>query len=481
MSGSKRPPRRIVPGRAGSRPPAGVVLARPLADPGTRPTARRGRAPSPEDLREASEIDDSGAGAGADAGEPGRRPRAGTRADGATIPERPDRPRPRPGPGANHLLAPGPRAGRLPGRPRLPGRDRSGGSSPRRSRRSSTTGPWRASTTAIIGTRCGSSTSSSHRSPPESDPRTSKARVLRALADVRQYTATTGASWSNALMAARKMVDTVGKEPAYRDVSTELAELVIKTGEALADRAGSRRRRRSWPRPSRRSRCTRRVAGKAAGPMLARSRLPAKLAEARAAVLKRQARERGLAAMDAALKAGSSSGVYDARDVLVASYPDLAGDRDLISRMTRANDLIRERSRSTRRGDPPRPSRSASRWGRRPASCSAPPTPASRRPPPPRARASTRSPTGSPTGSTRPPAHRSGRSPSASRPPSLRWPSPAASPPRWSSTPGTTSSSAWTPGPAPCSGARPSESRSPTRPWCSATRSSRRRSGGSCS
>ena len=44
--------------------------------------------------------------------------------------------------------------------------------------------------------------------PAESDPRTSKARVLRALADVRQFTATTGASWSNALMASRKMVDT---------------------------------------------------------------------------------------------------------------------------------------------------------------------------------------------------------------------------------------------------------------------------------
>ena len=47
-----------------------------------------------------------------------------------------------------------------------------------------------------------------------------------------------------------------------------------------------------------------------------------------------------LAAMDAALKASSSSGVYEARDLLVASYPDLGGDRDLISKMTRANDLI---------------------------------------------------------------------------------------------------------------------------------------------
>ncbi len=181
-----------------------------------------------------------------------------------------------------------------------------------------------------------------HPKPTERDPRTSKARVFLALADVRQYTATTGASWSNALMASRKMVDTVGKERAYRDVSTELAELVIKTGEALADRARIAAEASLVAEAESALALHARVAGKAAGPMLTRSRLPAKLAEARAAVRKRQARERGLAAMDAALKAGSSSRVYDARDLLVASYPELAGDRDLTSRMARVNELIRK-------------------------------------------------------------------------------------------------------------------------------------------
>jgi len=61
--------------------------------------------------------------------------------------------------------------------------------------------------------------------------------VLRELAGVKQFTTATGASWSNALEAARTMRDRVGKEPAYRDSSPELADLVIKTGEALADRA----------------------------------------------------------------------------------------------------------------------------------------------------------------------------------------------------------------------------------------------------
>ena len=46
--------------------------------------------------------------------------------------------------------------------------------------------------------------------------------------------------------------------------------------------------------------------------------------------------------MDAALKAGSSAGVYAARDALVAEYADQAEDRDLLARMTGANDLIRK-------------------------------------------------------------------------------------------------------------------------------------------
>jgi outer membrane protein assembly factor BamB len=52
-------------------------------------------------------------------------------------------------------------------------------------------------------------------------------------------------------------------------------------------------------------------------------------------------RNQSLAAMDAALRSGSSAGVYAARDALIAQYGDLADDRALIERMTRANDLIR--------------------------------------------------------------------------------------------------------------------------------------------
>ncbi|MHC5542279.1 FHA domain-containing protein, partial [Singulisphaera rosea] len=72
------------------------------------------------------------------------------------------------------------------------------------------------------------------------DPKsTSQARVLKALANVRQFTSSTGASWTNALEAEREMLEKVSQEPAYRDSSSDLADEVIKTGEALADRSKS--------------------------------------------------------------------------------------------------------------------------------------------------------------------------------------------------------------------------------------------------
>src|SRR5262249_13873537 len=84
------------------------------------------------------------------------------------------------------------------------------------------------------------------------------------------------------------------------------------------------------------------IAGAAASSFLNRSSLPAKLAEARAAVRKAEVRARALAAMDQALEAGSPGRVYQARDDLLDRYADLAHDRQLITRMTAANELIRK-------------------------------------------------------------------------------------------------------------------------------------------
>ncbi len=84
------------------------------------------------------------------------------------------------------------------------------------------------------------------------------------------------------------------------------------------------------------------VAGEAAEALLKKSRVPEKLATARAAVTKEAIRRERLAAMDAALKAGSTQGVYAARDALVAAYPEQANQRDLVAKMTAANELVKK-------------------------------------------------------------------------------------------------------------------------------------------
>jgi outer membrane protein assembly factor BamB len=174
------------------------------------------------------------------------------------------------------------------------------------------------------------------------DSRAGKARVLRALANVRQYISPSGSTWSTALEAAQEMFEQTGREPEFRDERMSLAEVVIRIGEGLADRARQNADAKTLSEAESAVPLHARIAGEPAVALLNRSRLPAKLAEARAAVRKAQVRARGLAAIDKALADGSASGVYDARDDLVAEYADLAQDRELIARITAANELVRK-------------------------------------------------------------------------------------------------------------------------------------------
>ncbi len=173
------------------------------------------------------------------------------------------------------------------------------------------------------------------------DPRASKARVLRAMANVRQYVSTEGATWSSALEAAREMVESVGELEEYRDVKADLADLVIRVGEGLADRARHSADAKALSEAEAAVPLHAQISGATALAFLNRSRLPGKLSEARAAVRKAQTRTNALAAMDRAINENSPTRVYDARDALLEQYPDLGQDKDLISRMTSANELIR--------------------------------------------------------------------------------------------------------------------------------------------
>ena len=174
------------------------------------------------------------------------------------------------------------------------------------------------------------------------DPRFDKARVLRALANVRQYITLSGTTWSRALETAREMADTVGDLPEFRDEKTELAELVLRIGEGLADRAKRTVDPKALAEAESAVPLHARIAGEPAPAFLTRSRLPDLLSEARAAVQKSKIRAETLATMDAAIAQGAASGVYKARDALIRRYADLRADAELRKRMVQANDLMRQ-------------------------------------------------------------------------------------------------------------------------------------------
>jgi outer membrane protein assembly factor BamB len=173
------------------------------------------------------------------------------------------------------------------------------------------------------------------------DQRAAKARVLRALANVRQYISISGGTWSTALEATRDMVEQVGQLPEYRDQRPELAELVLRIGEGLADRARRSADEKSLGEAESVVPLHAQIAGEPAESFYKRSRLPGLLDEARAAVRKARIRGQAIASMDLGLQHGSAAEVYKARDALLDQYADLAQDRELVRRMTQANDLIR--------------------------------------------------------------------------------------------------------------------------------------------
>ncbi len=176
------------------------------------------------------------------------------------------------------------------------------------------------------------------------DKRTSDAKVFRELANVRQFLSTPGPSLTNGVTAAREMLNKVSGETKFRDVRFELAELVLKASEGLADRAKST----TNPKDLDETRAAIElhneiVADKDKAEVLVKkSRFLDKLAEAQAAVTRAATRTAALAEMDAGLEKSSSARVYTARDALIAAYPDLMNDRAVVDKLTKANELIRK-------------------------------------------------------------------------------------------------------------------------------------------
>lgn len=174
------------------------------------------------------------------------------------------------------------------------------------------------------------------------DPRVGKARVLRSLAGVRQFTGGSGAPWTEALEAAREMIRSVGIDPAFEDSRLDLAAEVLRAAEGLTLRARSSGDAQALRDADAAIALHAQVAGPAATAMRDRSRLPGLLSEARESVRKTGVKRDAIARMDSGIQAESIEPIYEARDALVAAYPDLAADPAVVDRLTRAGELIRK-------------------------------------------------------------------------------------------------------------------------------------------
>lgn len=172
------------------------------------------------------------------------------------------------------------------------------------------------------------------------DRRASRARRLQGLAMVRQYTGQNPA-WPNALEAAEATYKSLKDDPEYGDVEADLAKDILEIATGLAIRATTSADAGVLALSERAVALHDMVGGQAAAAVRARSRFPEKLEAARAAVTKARVRRDGLAEMDRALSNQNAGETYEARDRLVARYPDLGDDPEVIGRLRSANELIR--------------------------------------------------------------------------------------------------------------------------------------------
>jgi outer membrane protein assembly factor BamB len=173
------------------------------------------------------------------------------------------------------------------------------------------------------------------------DPRASKAFVQRALAKVKQFSDVQAPNWTETVKAAREMVQELESEPAFADTREELAALVLRSAEELADLAAASADEKILGESQATLTLHDKLAGEKAVAIRGESALPKKLEAARAAVRKREAREKSIAGMGEAIAGKSSATVYALRDSLIAAYPDFATDRQVIEKLKEANELVR--------------------------------------------------------------------------------------------------------------------------------------------
>ena len=174
------------------------------------------------------------------------------------------------------------------------------------------------------------------------EERSSNARVLETLARLRDLSAGQSPQLAAALKLASDELPKLAEEPAWKDQQMNAAEVVATMTRDLAARAKQSATTDTAEQARAAYRLHQELAGEAAPSQRSRLKVDQAMAEAEAAVAKGEMKNRSLAKMDDALKNRATLAAYQARDTLLASYPDLITDTGISKRLDQANNQVKE-------------------------------------------------------------------------------------------------------------------------------------------
>lgn len=174
------------------------------------------------------------------------------------------------------------------------------------------------------------------------EERSSTAKVLDSLSRIRGLSEGSSPQLNAALTLAAKELPGLVEEPAWKDRQMNAAEVVATLTRDLAARAKQTSSAETVALARSAYRLHSDLAGDAAEAQRSRLKVDQIMAEAEAAVAKGEFRNRTLATMDQALKNKDTLSAFQARDTLLASYPDLLADSAISKRLESANEQVKD-------------------------------------------------------------------------------------------------------------------------------------------
>ena len=175
-----------------------------------------------------------------------------------------------------------------------------------------------------------------------SEERSSNAHVLEVLSRLQDLASGQSPQLTGALTLAEKELPPLADEPAWKDRQMNAAEVVATLTRDLAAKAKQNASIETVEQARSAYRLHSQLAGDAAAQQRTRLKVDQIIAEAEAAVAKGEAKTQALAAIDAALKNRESLKAFQARDTLLARYPDLLADPLISKRLDQANQQVQE-------------------------------------------------------------------------------------------------------------------------------------------